>query len=78
MSWDLSSEEVICAKLESQQATIFGFSKMIKILEKENKLMHEGLQEISKGRYEANPWTIVPTSDALIAKKILEEIGEAK
>jgi len=78
MSWDLSSEEVICAKLESQQTTIFGFSKMIKMLEKENKLMREGLHEISKSRFEANPWTVVPTKDASMAKNILEEIGRSK
>ena len=35
MSWDLSSEEVICAKLESQQTVIFAFSRKIKELEKE-------------------------------------------
>lgn len=35
MSWDLSSEEVICAKLESQQTVIFVFSRKIKELEKE-------------------------------------------
>jgi len=35
MSWDLSSEEVITAKLESQQTVIFAFSKKIKELEKE-------------------------------------------
>ena len=75
MSWDLSSEEIICAKLESQQTTIFAFSKKIKILEKENKIMLKGLQEISKSQYEANPWTVVPTSDALLAQKILKEIG---
>lgn len=36
MSWDLSSEEVICNKLESQQTTIFAFSKKIKSLEANN------------------------------------------
>lgn len=36
MSWDLSSEEVICNKLESQQTTIFAFSKKIKDLEAKN------------------------------------------
>ena len=45
MSWDLSSEEVICNKLESQQTVIFAFSKKIKDLEAknvelENKLSH--------------------------------------
>ena len=33
MSWDFSSEEVIVEKLESQQRTIFAFSKKIKDLE---------------------------------------------
>jgi hypothetical protein len=36
MSWDLSSEEVICNKLESQQTTVFAFSKKIKELEAKN------------------------------------------
>jgi hypothetical protein len=35
MSWDLSSEEVICNKLESQQTVIFAFSKKIKKLEEQ-------------------------------------------
>lgn len=33
MSWDLSSEDVICDKLESQQRTIEMFSRKIKELE---------------------------------------------
>jgi hypothetical protein len=46
MSWDLSSEEVICEKLENQQRTIFAFSKKIKELEAENKKLREALLAI--------------------------------
>lgn len=36
----------------------------------------EALKEISKGKYELNPWTSGPSSEAQIAIKILQELGE--
>lgn len=49
MSWDLSSEEVICDKLESQQRTIEAFSRKIK--EQENVISTMHLDKIDlKGR----------------------------
>jgi hypothetical protein len=71
MSWDLSSEEVICEKLENQQRTIFAFSKKIKELEAKASILVGALEEISKSTYEANPWTIVKTQDAETADKAL-------
>ncbi len=44
MSWDFSSEEVIVEKLESQQRTIFAFSKKIKELE-EKLAAFESIQD---------------------------------
>lgn len=44
MSWDLSSEEVICNKLESQQTVIFAFSKKIKELEAKNVELEKKLE----------------------------------
>lgn len=44
MSWDLSSEEIICNKLESQQTVIFAFSKKIKELEAKNAEFEKKLE----------------------------------
>jgi hypothetical protein len=39
----------------------------------ENKKLREALEQIAKSEYEANPWTIVPTKDAKIAREALKE-----
>lgn len=36
------------------------------------KVLTEALEEISKDVYEANPWTVGPSSSAVIARKALE------
>jgi hypothetical protein len=51
MSWDLSSEEVICEKLENQQRTIFAFSKKIKELEAKLKVAVGALELIAEEYY---------------------------
>ena len=56
MSWDLSSEEVICSKLESQQTTIFAFSKKIKDLETKN----DELEKKFKEAFEAGQASAIP------------------
>jgi hypothetical protein len=47
MSWDLSSEEVICSKLENQQRTIEMFSRKIKALEEKLKVAVEALESVA-------------------------------
>lgn len=53
MSWDLSSEEVICDKLESQQTVILAFSKKIIMLEHELKYAKAIITEIQADKFEA-------------------------
>ena len=48
MSWDLSSEEAICNKLESQQTVIFAFSKKIKELEAKNGELDKQVKQLEK------------------------------
>lgn len=43
-------------------------------LESDNKKMREALEFISKDKYEANPWTVVKSSSALVAEKTLKEL----
>jgi hypothetical protein len=67
MSWDLSNEEVICEKLESQHRIILMFTKKIKKLEDENKKLRKALelckQEAMRPAYVIN-----------ICKEALEEL----
>jgi hypothetical protein len=50
MSWDLSSEEVICSQLESQQRIIEAFSKKIIKLQKENEQLKASVKK-QRGNY---------------------------
>lgn len=43
---------------------------------KENAILREALRKISKGTYEANPWSVVPSREALLALEVLKEVGE--
>lgn len=64
MSWDLSSEEVICNKLESQQTVIFAFSKKIKELEAKNVELETRLQ-VAEGE-----WKTYATVSKSLSKKL--------
>lgn len=55
MSWDLSSEDVIIAKLESQQRTIEMFSKAITKLKAELKQEREVVDKCFDGAIMRHP-----------------------
>ena len=78
MSWDLSSEEVITNKLESQQKTIFVFTKKIKQLEEQiielkkkvqmniHNSAFNGLMSENKELKEALDWSTTIAMEALL------------
>jgi hypothetical protein len=76
MSWDLSSEEVICEKLENQQRTIFAFSKKIKELETKVSILI-GALELIAGEQEFFD-EISDRSKTMMARETLKEIGVDK
>lgn len=82
MSWYLSSEEMICNKLESQQTVIFAFSKKIKELEANLDKMttHLVSYEATIGFLKEALAHIQETSDdydsGKYAKETLKKIGE--
>jgi len=58
--------------------TEYNISLVEKVSELENTLkkLTNCLIEISKDKYEANPWTIIDSKSAKKAQKVLKEINE--
>jgi hypothetical protein len=50
-----------------------GYDRGEKAQKERVKPLVEALEEISHSLYEANPWTIVPSKEAKIAQKALQE-----
>lgn len=47
-------------------------------LQEENNIMIEALEQISNHKYELNPWTVGPSTEAQIAQKVLDKIKKPK
>lgn len=77
LQFGMSEDQAVYRRESRVKGVLIDAVIEVMAMKKENKIMRDGLLEISKGTYEANPWTIVPTSDALIAQKILKEVGES-